>query len=168
MLDWAQDKIRRARAEGWTLLNLEDAGLTAIPEEVWSLEELEVLALGGHYYHHQHGPLVGSENRGWQRLRRNTITVLPDQMAHLSRLRELYLNGNKIVDVGPLVALTALTSLSLRGSQVQDVGPLAALTALTSLDLSLTQVQDVGPLAALTALTSLNLSGITLLMDRGS
>ena len=127
MLDWVQDKIRHARAEGWTRLDLGNTGLTTIPEEVWSLEELEVLVLGSRYYDHPHRTWVASENQGPQ----NTIAVIPEQMARLSRLCELYLNGNEIVDVEPLVALTALISLDLSYTQVQDVKPLADLAGVS-------------------------------------
>jgi internalin A len=153
MLDWVQDKIRRARAEGWTRLDLGNAGVTAIPEEVWELEWLEVLVLSRGYYDHQRRTWIGSENQGPE----NTIVIIPEQMGRFSCLRELYLNENKIIDVKPLAALTSLTALDLGGTQVRDLVPVAALINLTTLYLSGTQVQDLGPLAALTNLTTLHL-----------
>jgi len=110
MLDWVQDTIRRAHAEGWTRLDLGEAGLTAIPEEVWELEWLEVLVLGVGYYDHQNHRWAVSANILWPVGPQNTVAIIPEQIARLSRLRELYLAANKIVDVGPLVALTNLTS----------------------------------------------------------
>jgi internalin A len=105
MLDWVQDTIRRAHAEGWTRLDLGNAGLTAIPEEVWELERLEVLVLGRWYYDHPNHRWAESAHAG----PRNAIAIIPEQIARLSRLCELYLGANKIGDVGPLAALTNLT-----------------------------------------------------------
>src|SRR6266446_3631277 len=110
MLDWVQDTIRRAHAEGWTWLDLGEAGLTAIPEEVWELEWLEALVLGFGYCDHQNHRWTVSANTLWPVGPQNTVAIIPEQIARLSRLRELYLAANKIVDVGPLVALTNLTS----------------------------------------------------------
>lgn len=42
---WVLDKIRRAKAERWRLLDLGKAGLTELPPELFELEVLELLNL---------------------------------------------------------------------------------------------------------------------------
>jgi internalin A len=142
MLDWVQDTIRRAHAEGWTRLDLGNAGLTAIPEEVWELERLEVLVLGRWYYDHPNHRWAESAHAG----PRNAIAIIPEQIARLWRLCELYLYANKIVDVGPLAALTNLTWLDLSFTEVRSFPYFVlSLSTLHTLYLYGTPLHDVPP-----------------------
>ena len=52
-------------------------------------------------------------------------------MSGLVSLKELFLNGNSIAELGPLADLESLTDLDLWGNRVVDAGPLADLDALT-------------------------------------
>ena len=87
------------------------------------------------------------------------LATLPPDIANLTALNSLGLNGTQVSDVSPLAGLTTLTSLVLVGTQVSDIAPLAGLTALRHLALLITKVSDIAPLAGLTALTDLYLSG---------
>ena len=88
-------------------------------------------------------------------------------LASLTRLRELWLFYNRILDdpgnpiimdITPLAGLTQLTRLFLSHDQIADVTPLAGLTQLTELSLSVNQITDITPLAGLTQLEALYLS----------
>src|SRR5262245_46243116 len=132
MLDWVQEKIQRARAEGWTRLDLGNAGLTEVPDEVCTLNELKVLVLGRSYYDLQLHRWVNTENKG----PKNTITTIPAQIARLTHLRALSLDRNQVSNLEPLAALTNLTWLDLAVNRLSNLEPLAALTNLTWLNLS--------------------------------
>ncbi|MCL1866896.1 MAG: leucine-rich repeat domain-containing protein [Oscillospiraceae bacterium] len=54
----------------------------------------------------------------------------------------LYLQGNKITDISPLVALTNLEELNLSQNQITDISPLSALTNLKILDLSQNHIKN--------------------------
>ena len=86
----------------------------------------------------------------------NTVSDL-SPLATLTRLGNLYLDGNPISDITPLANLTQLTDLRLSFTNVSDITPLANLTQLTVLRLDLTNVSDITPLANLTQLTELTL-----------
>ena len=92
-------------------------------------------------------------------LRIKGLERIPEEIAGLTRLRQLDLMGTGVRDLGPLAGLTGLTGLDLRGALVKDLGPLAGLTRLTRLSLTGTGVSDLGPLAGLTGLTGLFLRG---------
>ena len=77
-------------------------------------------------------------------------------LEHATQLRTLYLNQN-ISDISQLAALTELTSLSLNGNRISDISPLAELTELRELELMGNQVSDISPLAELTELRVLEL-----------
>ena len=81
------------------------------------------------------------------------------EVAKLTNLTSLRLDGTKLSDVSPLAILTSLNHLDLDSTQVSDVSPLAYLTNLTFLRLDGTKVSDVSPLAHLTNLTFLRLDG---------
>ncbi len=85
-------------------------------------------------------------------------------VAMLTNLKVLKLDGNQITDVSPLAGLTNLTELSLVSNQIIDLSPLAGLTNLENLDLYDNQITDLSPLAGLTNLTELHL-GINQIND---
>ena len=73
-------------------------------------------------------------------------------LSQASALRRLNLQGEEIVDVSPLAALTGLQRLVLDDNEIADVSPLASLTGLRYLFLEDNEIVDVGPLASLTRL----------------
>ena len=58
------------------------------------------------------------------------LTTQPPDIANLTALNSLGLNGTQVSDIAPLAGLTALTSLDLDGTQVSDLSPLLKLTQL--------------------------------------
>jgi internalin A len=83
------------------------------------------------------------------------IDVQP--LAGLTNLTELRLDSNHIVDIQPLAGLTNLTILYLHTNKIIDLKPLTGLTKLTALYLYSNQITDIQPLAGLTDLTILGL-----------
>lgn len=81
------------------------------------------------------------------------------EVAKLTHLTSLRLDGTQVSDMSPLANLTNLKELYLYGTQVSDFSPLANLTNLTDLNLNYTQVSDITPLANLANLKELYLSG---------
>lgn len=87
------------------------------------------------------------------------LKEIAPEIAKLTHLTELYLDGNKISDITPLAKLTNLTVLGLGGNQISDITLLANFTNLTILLLSENQISDITPLTNLTNLKDLRLSG---------
>jgi internalin A len=89
-------------------------------------------------------------------------TSLPPEIAKLTSLISLDLNGNHLMSLPPEIArLTRLTRLNLRVNQLTSVPlEITKLTNLTSLNLGKNQLTSVPPeIAKLTKLTNLNLTG---------
>ncbi|NKX75000.1 leucine-rich repeat domain-containing protein [Rhodobacteraceae bacterium R_SAG3] len=95
--------------------------------------------------------LVGEEFEALDRL--------PPELATLTRLQDLTLQGTQVSDLAPLAGLTGLQVLDLDDTEVRDLAPLAGLTSLYELNLSYTQIYDLAPLESLTGLYELNLAG---------
>lgn len=89
----------------------------------------------------------------------SALEKLPPEIAGLTELQSLRLDGTQVTDIAPLADLIALQTLWLTGTQVADITPLAGLTALQTLGLDDTRVVDVSSLAGLTALQALSLGG---------
>lgn len=64
-----------------------------------------------------------------------TLDRLPPEIAGVTALKQLNLNGTQVSDLSPLADLTALKRLSLRESQVADLSPLIGLATLNLLTL---------------------------------
>ena len=158
MEDWVLEKICRAKREHWRFLDLGNAGLEQVPDELLDLTELEVLGLSDWRLMNDperpEGP-EGSGNNGPE----NRLQTLPAQMARLVRLRVLNLcNSRQVSSLEPLRKLTTLTTLYLCATPIRSVEPLAQLTKLTTLDLTGTWITSAEPLSKLANLTSLNLA----------
>jgi hypothetical protein len=61
-------------------------------------------------------------------------------------LRRLSLQGNAIIDLGPLAALVQLSDLDVSGNQALDIGPLADLSSMMNLNLSGNAIREIGAL----------------------
>lgn len=73
-------------------------------------------------------------------------------------LEHLYLPGNKVQDISPLLSLPKLSGLELKGNGITDISAFSSLTNLTYLSLEYNKVIDITPLSSLTKLSTLNLS----------
>ena len=124
-------KIGRAKREQWRFLDLGNAGLEELPDELFDLSELESLNLGSYFFDVSSGEWRGNENVGSE----NALRTLPREIVRLTRLLELHLGSNPLKSAEPLAQLANLTKLDLRATEVTSAEPLAQLTNLTSLDL---------------------------------
>ena len=91
-------------------------------------------------------------------LSRQNLTAVPKELAKLTQLTVLGLNGNQLTDVKGLEKLTQLTRLELRLNQLTDVKGLENLTQLMWLELGGNQLTSVKGLEKLTQLMSLDLT----------
>ena len=90
-----------------------------------------------------------------------------------TNLRELFLAGNDITDISPLVpglggttGTPRLVHLTLDGNQIDDLSALANLTQLKRLSLDHNPLTDIAPLAALNDLDLLSIDGRPALLAR--
>ena len=79
-------------------------------------------------------------------------------LEHATRLRRLWLNNNRIRDIGLLSRLLQLEELHIWNNQIRDISPLAGLKWLTSLNIFDNPIDDFSPLAELTELQRLGVS----------
>jgi internalin A len=112
-------RIEVARRAGSKLLDLNDLALTAIPDSIAQLVNLQQLYLSG-----------------------NQITAIPDSIAHLVNLQELYLGGNQITAIPDSIAqLVNLQQLHLGGNQITAIpDSIAQLVNLQQLGLDSNQI----------------------------
>ena len=165
MQPWVLDRIRAAKAEGATHLDLSRAGLTEIPKELIELTNLTSLNLDCNE--------IGDEEARALSMLTNLTSLSLDSnslgaegaraISTLTNLTSLNLGHNWIGPEGArtLSTLSNLTSLSLEHSGIGDQGvrPLSTLRNLTSLNLEHSGISSEGTsaLSTLTNLTSLNL-----------
>ena len=131
----AEKKIEEARRNNAESLNLSVKGLTALPESLGRLTQLQVLSLGGNRL------TVLPESVGWLtqlqklRLENNQLTVLPEWLGRLTQLRELNIQSNELTALPEwLGRLTQLQKLCVGKNQ---------LTALPKSIGRLTQLRDL-------------------------
>ena len=115
-------RIAEAKASGAVILNLSGLGLTVIPDEIGTLENLQGLNLFG-----------------------VKVTDLRP-LSKLTQLKELNLYYVPVSDIRPLAKLTMLVHLDLSYTSVSDVTPLAKLSRLRYLDLWNSPVTDYSQL----------------------
>ncbi len=146
----AEERIAEAKATGAKALNLSPNDSSIGEDEFPGDKRLRALAA------------IPPDLAGLTALTRLDLdgTQIADlaPLAGLTALQTLYLSDTQAADLAPLAGLTALQTLDLRGTQAADLAPLAGLTALQTLDLRGTQAADLSPLAGLTALQALSLS----------
>jgi hypothetical protein len=87
------------------------------------------------------------------------LASIPPEIAKLTSLKHLFLNGTKIADLSPLASLVGLELLDLRDTSVVDLSPVAKMLELKELTLTRTAVTDLSALMELTALKKLDLWG---------
>ncbi|WP_200282573.1 leucine-rich repeat domain-containing protein [Rhabdochromatium marinum] len=159
-LDIARERIAQESIERTGHLDLGNLGLNRLPPELWELDLLETLCLGGvlEYISTFRRSKVGSWYVTDEPHEPNQLEGSLAPIARLPKLRNLDCSGALITNLQPLAALVNLQQLDLTSTQVSDLQPLAALVNLQQLDLRFTQVSDLQPLAALVNLQQLDLT----------
>ena len=79
-------------------------------------------------------------------------------LQHATHLTHLYLNGNQLISLTPIVTLKRLTNLNIANCSISDITSLTSLTNLTSLELGSNEITDITPLAHLSNLKELRAS----------
>jgi internalin A len=167
MSELALQRIREAKEQRLTRLDIGNCGLTEIPEEVFELTWLKKLIIEGfETYNIGEENNIKSFNPKMKLLRGLTTLIASNQrelsnlspLTHLTALEVLSVYNTQVSDLTPLINLTALQVLNVSYTQVSDLTPLINLTALQELDVSYTQLSDLTPLINLTALQELNVS----------
>ncbi|MCX5964232.1 MAG: leucine-rich repeat domain-containing protein [Cyanobacteria bacterium] len=92
----------------------------------------------------------------------NQITEIPESIAQLSNLTSLHLSSNQITEIPESIAqLSNLTNLYLGSNQITEIPEsIAQLSNLTELDLSFNQITEIpDSISQLSNLTELDLAG---------
>ena len=76
-------------------------------------------------------------------------------LQHATHLTHLYLNGNQLISLTPIVTLKRLTNLNIANCSISDITPLSSLTNLISLECSTNNITDIRPIAKLYKLVEL-------------
>ncbi|QSJ19362.1 leucine-rich repeat domain-containing protein [Nostoc sp. UHCC 0702] len=160
-------KIREAKEQKLKELDLshystnDKEKLTEIPAEVFELEWLEALDLGGNQITTLPEAIARLQKLTTLYLGHNQITTLPEAIARLQQLTSLYLSDNQITTLPEAITrLQQLTYLNLRGNQITTLPEgIARLQQLTILNLSYNRITTLPEgIARLQQLTILNLS----------
>lgn len=166
-----------ARQTNATFLDLGKCSLSAIPEEIVSLQPLEELNLGSVYWNDQLGKFSGTRNDGspndfsgedfsiLQKLpnlrklsARGCKLKTLEYLARLPQLEVLSVAQNDISDLEPLRRMPKLRVLTLFGNRIEHIQPLAELSDLRMLSINHNKVSDISPLAGLKHLEELYLA----------
>jgi internalin A len=154
MSERAQHRIRGAKEQRLTSLNLSGCGLTEIPNEVFELTWLEGLTLSGNRALYDLSLLTNLPSLQQLDVQHTRVSDL-SPLTNLLSLQQLYVQNTHVSDLSPLTNLTALQRLEVGNTSVSDLNPLRNLTVLQVLDVQSTQVSDLSPLTNLTALQEL-------------
>jgi hypothetical protein len=150
-------RIDDTRKQGKTELELTHLKLEQLPEEMFALENLEIVTL-------HNNRLETLPKRLWSltRLKRifldfNRLFALPDEVATLPDLQVLGLNGNRLSELPPNLWRTNIKELFLAENPLKRLPPdIGHLTSLEKLYLGDTQLRslpvEIGELKQLKAL----------------
>jgi internalin A len=155
MSELALQRIREAKEQRLTRLDLGNCGLTEIPDEVSELVWLEKLSLSGNKDLSDLVPLTNLTQLQLLDVSKTQVSDLTS-LINLTQLQQLYVSETQVSDLTPLTNLTQLQQLYVSETQVSDLTPLTNLTQLQFLDASSIQVSDLSPLIQLTALKQLS------------
>ena len=167
---WALKRIWEAKGNRLTRLDLSPSSrdaqpLAQIPDEVFELEHLEELGLGGNQITAIPEALGRLRNLAVLEIGGNLLTALPDAMLRLERLRSLNLYDNRLAAMPDwLPRLASLTTLDISHNPLAALPDwLGRMQNLTALDMSNPQgcrlEEAPGWLAGLRELVDLKLSG---------
>lgn len=154
-----ENQIAHARGEDATYLNLGQTGLKSIPNELFNCTWLETLIVSNKFWVELEQSWVRSPNQGHD----NFLTIIPEGIGQLQKLKALHLGGDynkkwEIRDIGFLEKLTTIEFLNLSYNQINYIGFLKNLFQLRSLDLSYNNINNGRFLENLFELNVLNLS----------
>ena len=158
----AQRRIKQAKDEEGTLLDLMSFGLTAVPPEIGQLIGLTDLWL-----HDNQLTTVPSEigllsELETLNLENNLLSAIPPEIWQLTSLRRLFLGSNQLFTVPPEIRqLPQLKELNLYNTQLTIIPPeIGQLKKLSYLGLQFNQIMVIPPeIWQLPQLTKLHLSG---------
>ncbi|PIK54003.1 hypothetical protein BSL78_09088 [Apostichopus japonicus] len=113
--------IAAAKALGAISIDLSQKNLAKLPQELYSLQEIEYLYLEGNLLDSVPDDVFEKlPNLKWLDLRYNQIKVLPITCAKHRFLRTLLLEGNLLTELPPELGLVkTLTGLNLRGNPLE-------------------------------------------------
>ncbi|XP_071827290.1 uncharacterized protein [Apostichopus japonicus] len=113
--------IAAAKALGAISIDLSQKNLAKLPQELYSLQEIEYLYLEGNLLDSVPDEVFEKlPNLKWLDLRYNQIKVLPITCAKHRFLRTLLLEGNLLTELPPELGLVkTLTGLNLRGNPLE-------------------------------------------------
>ncbi len=140
--------LERAKAEGWTELDLAGLDLVELPPEIGELTQLQVL-------------ILGKWDREASKFKGNRLTTLPPEIGQLQNLTELDLSDNQLSELPAAVGkLQNLTTLDLSDNQLSKLpAAIGKLQNLTLLSLSYNQLSELpAAIGQLQNLTELDLS----------
>lgn len=155
-------RIAEAKRSKTTALDLSSIRLTAIPDSLAQLSQLQELDLSGNQITVIPNSLAQLSQLQTLLLHDNQITEIPDSLVQLSRLQKLHLSSNQITSIPhPLVGLSQLQLLNLHDNKIRIIPDfLAQLSQLEQLYLHNNQITAIpGSLAGLSRLQLLNLDG---------
>jgi len=157
----AEQRIQKALKSGATKLDLSSFGLTALPDSIAALTQLQVLSIGGNKLTGLPEFIAALTNLQTLDAWGNQLTALPESIGALTNLVALYGFGNKLTALPESIGvLTKLQQLHVWGNQLTALPEsIAALTQLQWLGVSNNQLTALPEsIAALTKLQSLDVS----------
>jgi internalin A len=158
----AQVRIEEARKTGKRDLDLSGLNLTAIPDSLGQLTNLQQLNLSNNQITAIPDSLAQLTNLQQLNFSINQITAIPDSLAQLTNLQQLNLSNNQITAIpDSLAQLTNLQQLNFSINQITAIpDSLAQLTNLQRLYLAINQITAIpDSLGQLTNLQQLDLEG---------
>jgi internalin A len=157
MSERALQRIREAKEQRLTELNLSQCDLTEIPKEVSELTWLETLNLWGNKELSDLTPLTNLTQLQQLNVFDTQVSDLTP-LTNLTQLQKLNVFDTQVSDLMPLTNLAQLQLLDVSETEVRDLTPLTNLTQLQQLDVRSTKVRDLTPLTNLTQLQQFNAS----------
>jgi len=154
-LEIALERIREAKKNNASELDLSHLKLTEIPSEISKLTQLTELYLSYNKLTEIKG-LEQFTQLTYLNLSSNKLTEIKG-LETLIQLTELGLSENKLTEIKGLETLTQLTELDLSRNQLTEIKGLETLTQLSELVLRNNQLTEIKGLEKLTQLTILSL-----------
>lgn len=154
MSEIALQRIREAKEQKLTSLDLSNLDLKTLPKELSELIWLEKLIADGNKELSDLSPLQTLTNLQELRVAQNQVSDLRP-LSQLINLEDLYFHQNQVSDLTPLSPLTNLQSLAVHQNQISDLTPLSPLINLLRLAISENQISDLTPLSLLSNLEDL-------------
>jgi internalin A len=128
-------RIEEARKRGARTLDLSDLQLSALPESIGQLSQLQVLSVSNNLLSTLPESIGQFTELQELNLSRNQLSALPESIGQLSRLQKLHLSGNQLSALPESIGqLSQLQKLYLSGNQLsalpESIGQLSRLQVL--------------------------------------